>query len=84
LTADLAIGLKWVFWEQYEEPPGAKKQPTAAEFNKYMQKLGWFHDYFTYWQLWQGLTISTLEYYFMNKETNQVPLFMITKEGETS
>ena len=85
MTAELAIGVKWVFWEQYEEPPGVKKrQPTSEEYNKYMQKLGWFHDYVTFWQLWQGLPISKLEQYFFDKETNQVPIFIVTKEGETS
>lgn len=84
LTGELAIGIKWVFWEQYEEPPGSNKKPTTEEFNKYMQKLGWFHDYITFWQLWQTLPITKLEQYFYDKANNQVPIFTVTKEGETS
>jgi hypothetical protein len=45
----MMIGQKYVFWEQYEEPPGVNKKPTAEEYNKYMQKVGWFHDIVTYW-----------------------------------
>ena len=84
MTGDLAIGVKWVFWEQYEEPPGITKRPTAEEFNKYMQKLGWFHDYITFWQLCQNLPITKLEKYFFDKSTNEVHLYTVTKEGETS
>lgn len=49
-----------------------------------MQKLGWFHDYITFWQLWQNLPITKLEQYFFDKSSNQVPIFTVTKEGETS
>ena len=86
LTGDLAIGIKWVIWEQYEEPPGlgSKKDPTKEEFNKLMTKLGWFHDYITFWQLWQMLPITKLENYFYDKANNQMPLFSVTKEGETT
>lgn len=49
-----------------------------------MQKLGWFHDYITFWQLWQTLPITKLEQYFYDKANNQVPIFTVTKEGETS
>lgn len=49
-----------------------------------MQKLGWFHDYITFWQLWQTLPITKLEQYFYDKGNNQVPIFTITKEGDTS
>jgi hypothetical protein len=84
LSEDVAIGLKWVFWEQYEEPPGINKKPTAEEYNKYMQKIGWFHDYISFWQLWHTLPLKSLEQYFYDKASNQVPIFTVTKEGETS
>ena len=49
-----------------------------------MQKLGWFHDYITFWQLWHTLPITALETYFYDKANNQVPIFTVTREGETS
>lgn len=82
---DLEIGTKWVFWEQYENPPEeSKKQQTSNEFEINMQKLAWFHDYLTFWQLWQALPISNLENYFYNKETDKQPIFTISKGVVTS
>lgn len=46
--------------------------------------MGWFHDYIAFWQLWQTLPITKLEQYFYDKANNQVPVFTVTKEGETS
>ena len=85
MTKDLDIGTKWVFWEQYEDPPeDIKKDQTSKEFEINMQKLAWFHDYLTFWQLWQTLPISKLENYFYNKEIDKVPIFAISKGEVTS
>ena len=81
----MEIGTKWVFWEQYENlPDGIHKGQTSHEFDINMQKLAWFHDYLTFWQLWQKLPISKLENYFYNKESDTAPVFTVTKGGVTS
>ena len=46
-----------------------------------MQKVAWFNDIATFWQLWNTLPISHLERYFYDRENKTVPLYAV-QNGE--
>ncbi len=60
---------KWTIWEQYEQAPnqGYKKGNVAATWAAF-QKVAWFTDIVTFWQLWQSQPFSNLEKYFFDKD----------------
>lgn len=46
-----------------------------------MQKVAWFNDIATFWQLWRELPFSKLERFFYDKMNNQLPMYDIGKAG---
>lgn len=44
-----------------------------------MQKLAWFNDIVTFWQLWNELPIKNLERYFYDKPNNMIPVYSVTR-----
>jgi hypothetical protein len=63
-----SLGRKWVIWEQYENPPNqSRAAPTEQDWHSSMQKVGWFKDIVTFWQIWSTLPVSHLERFFFDQ-----------------
>ena len=63
-----SLGRKWVIWEQYENPPNqARGALTEQDWHSSMQKVGWFKDIVTFWQIWSNLPVSLLEKFFFDQ-----------------
>jgi hypothetical protein len=78
---EFALGQKWVFWEQYENAPSQQySKPTKEDWRSSMQKVAWFHDILTFWQLWTNLPFSKLENFFFDKGSNQIPIYEVGAE----
>ncbi len=82
MTKELGLGRNWVLWEHYDNAPdaqyGGKKTTTASWSN--WQKIAWFNDIITFWQLWESMPFSKLEKYFYSHEQNSVPVYMVGDE----
>ena len=72
-----SLGQNYVFWEQYENPPGVYKKPSHEDWRTSMKKVGWFGDIITFWQLWSTLPLSKLENFFFNKHEQTVPIYKV-------
>jgi Eukaryotic initiation factor 4E len=83
LAQELALAAKWVIWEQYESAPGNYKKGGSENWMASMQKVAWFDDIVTFWQLWNSLPFSHLERYFFDKENARVPLYDVSFMGHT-
>jgi len=80
IAPELKLSQEWVIWESYDSAPGQhagyKKTQNAATWAN-MQKVAWFGDIVTFWQLWNTLNFSKLENYFQDKERQTVPVYTI-------
>ena len=58
---------EWTFFEHYEViSTGAK----TAEYLQNLQKVAWFNDIISFWQVWNNLPINNLKNYFYDLSTN--------------
>jgi hypothetical protein len=42
-----------------------------------MQKVGWFKDIVTFWQIWSTIPISHLEKFFFDPSTQSLPIYKV-------
>jgi hypothetical protein len=42
-----------------------------------MQKVGWFKDIVTFWQIWSTIPISHLEKFFFDPSTQNLPIYKV-------
>ena len=78
MTDDIKLD-EWVFWEQYEElqqSGGGQKQyqKDVADYLATIQKVAWFNDIISFWQIWNTLPVSKLELFFYDKKTENLPV----------
>ena len=58
---------EWAFFEHYEDiSEGVKSSQYLAN----LQKVAWFNDIISFWQVWNNLPINDLKNYFYDISTN--------------
>jgi hypothetical protein len=74
LVPELSLTRKWTVWEHYDAAPGI---PVTNQTWTNWQKIAWFGDIITFWQLWHTMPFSKLEKYFYDKDTITVPVYNV-------
>ena len=64
---------EWTIWEHYEDlDPSQKKDANRPDLDKYKassQKVAWFNDIISFWQVWNNFKFGDMKKFFINYPT---------------
>ena len=78
LSDELKVG-EWTLWEHYDEIKSEvdNTQKTSKQdlstYKSNSQKVAWFNDIISFWQVWQNLPFRDLKKFFINMPNQSAP-----------